>query len=225
MEPRRPPLRSLVLVFLLAAGGAFAQGQKFLDLGVKGGLALPSFIWTGDDGWNDITYFAVQGEVYAFACANLSPTFGIELEAGYRGKGCVVSDDYGNYAKWYMDYLEFPVWAKWTAHAPSGFGIYGGLGGYAAIFLGGRYEFSTGEGGVWDSSGSLSSGDSDSPTLVRPLDCGALLVAGMESRHWMGEMRFSFGFLQSMDFTPPPDFGGERGSLNSGIDFLVGYKL
>lgn len=215
---------SVAMFLIIACGSVSAQQVRPLDFGVKGGLALPSFFWTGDDSWNDMTYFAVQGEAYLFACANLSPSFGIEVEAGYRGKGCVVSDDYGNYAKWYMDYLEMPVWAKWTMRVPSGIGIYGGLGAYAAYFVGGRYDFSTGEEGL-DGSGSLTSGDTDSTTVVRPFDLGAILVVGMESRHWMGEMRFSIGFLKSMDFTPPPDFGGERGTLNSGIDFLVGYKL
>jgi hypothetical protein len=116
----------------------------------------------------------------------------------HRGKGCVASDDHGSFLKW-----------PWPAY-----------------FLGGRYDFSTGVTG-WDGTGSLTSGDSDSPTVVRPLDCGALIVVGMESKNWQGEMRFSIGLLKSMDFTPPADFNstGERGALNSGIDLLVGYKF
>jgi len=190
---------------------------------VKGGLALPSFFWTGDSDWNQATMFAIQGEAYVYSCLNLSSTFGVELEAGYRGKGCSVDASDG-YAHWYMDYLEVPLWAKWSVREGANLAFYGGLGGYAAWFLGGRYDFSTGVSGL-DGSGRLISGTADDPTVVRPFDCGALLVAGGESNKICLEFRFSVSFIPSLEFTPPSTFGGERGALNGGIDLLVGYRF
>lgn len=216
-------LSLLVLVAGLAPAAALEGAPRLFEYGVKGGISLPSFFWTGDDGWNQVTMFAFQTEAYAYGCLNLSPSFGVVLEAGYRGKGCSVDASDG-YLHWYMDYLELPLWAKWSAREGEDFCAYGGLGGYAAWFLGGRYDFSTGVSSL-DGSGSLSTGAADDPTVVRPFDCGLLLVAGLEAKRLILELRFSVGVLNSLDFTPPSEFGGSRGALNSGIDLLVGYRL
>jgi hypothetical protein len=221
--------RFTVCLFLIASLGAseplVAQidAPRFLDFGIKGGLSLPTFFWTGDDSWNQVTYFAVQGEAYAFACANLNPRFGIEIDAGYHGKGCSVDASDG-YVHWYMDYFEVPVWAKWSARVGRKLSVYGGIGGYAAWFLGGRYDFSTGVSGL-DGSGSLSGGTADDPTVVRPQDYGVLLVGGVQTGGVIFELRFSVSVVPSLEFTPPPDFGDARGSLNSGIDLLIGYSI
>ena len=114
--------------------------RRPLDFGVKGGLSLPTFFWTGDNSWNDVTNFAIQGEAYAFACVNVNPRFGVEIEAGYRGKGCSVDASDG-YVHWYMDYLEVPVWAKFSAPMGRNLSLYGGIGGYAAWFLGRSIQF------------------------------------------------------------------------------------
>jgi hypothetical protein len=219
-------LGALVIVFALAASAPVAAqegGPRLFDFGVKGGLSLPTFFWTGDTGWNDSTMFVLQGEAYAYGVVNLTPSFGIEVDGGYRGKGCSVDASDG-YAHWYMDYLELPVWAKWSSGDGQGFSVYGGIGGYAAWFLGGRYDFATGVGGL-DGKGKLTSGTADDPKVVRPLDYGVLLVVGGESRRIIVELRFSVSVVPSMEFTPPAEFGGARGSLNSGIDLLLGYHL
>ena len=198
--------------------------RRPLDFGVKGGLSLPTFFWTGDNSWNDVTNFAIQGEAYAFACVNVNPRFGVEIEAGYRGKGCSVDASDG-YVHWYMDYLEVPVWAKFSAPMGRNLSLYGGIGGYAAWFLGGRYNFSTGVSGL-NGSGSLSGGTTDDPTVVRPQDYGVLLVGGVQLGRVLFELRFSVSVVPSLEFTPPPDVGGDaRGALNSGIDLLIGYSI
>ncbi len=224
---KRPSLPVILLVAAVLSAGAplVAQGisPRLLDFGVKGGLALPSFFWTGDAGWNQSTVFALQGEAYAYACANLQPDFGIEVEAGYRGKGCSVEASDGH-AKWYMDYFEVPLWAKWSARMDENSSFYGGIGGYMAWFLGGRYDFSTGVSGL-DGVGKLSKGTAGDVTVVRPLDYGFLLVAGGEAGRMTFEGRFSVSIVKSMEFAPPSEFGGARGALNSGIDLIAGYRL
>ncbi len=110
---------------------AQAGEPRLMEFGVKGGLALPSFFWTGDSSWNDSTMFAIQGEVYAYGSVNVTPGFGIEVDGGYRGKGCSVDASDGH-VHWYMDYLELPVWAKWSSPISRDFRVYGGVGGYMA---------------------------------------------------------------------------------------------
>jgi hypothetical protein len=225
MEPRE---RSaiLLLVFALAATtpcAARGETARLFEFGAKGGLAMPSFFWTGDSGWNAATMFAFQAEAYLYVCVNLTPSLGVQIEAGYHGKGCSV-DAADGHAHWYMDYVELPVWARWSARETDAFSIYGGIGGYVAWFLGGRYDFSTGASGL-DGSGSLARGTENDPTVVRPLDYGILFVAGVEFGAVLFELRFSVGVVPSMDFTPPSQFGGTRGTLNSGLDALVGYRL
>lgn len=214
----------IVFALTLAVSTAIAAqvaGPKLFEYGVKGGLALPSFFWTGDAGWNEVTMFAVQGEAYAYGTVNLNQGFGIEVDAGYRGKGCSV-DATEEYAHWYMDYLELPVWAKWTSRDGQGFSVYGGVGGYAAWFIGGRYDFSASSAGL-NGAGKLTAGTAEDPTVVRPLDYGVLLVAGGESHRIIFEVRFSVSVVPSMEFIPTGL--DARGSLNSGIDLLLGYHL
>jgi hypothetical protein len=216
-------IAGVFLIGTLGSAAAQSQAPSRFEFGVKGGLALPSFFWTGDNGWNQVTVFAMQAEAYGFACMNFNGKFGIQAEAGYSGKGCKLSASDG-YARWYMDYLEVPVWAKWSSRSGPDLNVYGGLGGYAAWFIGGRYDFSTGEPGL-DGKGKLERGTADSPTTVRPTDFGVLLVCGMEGRHMIVEFRMPIGVVKSMQFTPPPVFGGARGSLNSGLGVIVGYRL
>jgi hypothetical protein len=211
-----------VLIIVWSTALVAQERQGPLEFGIKGGIALPSFFWTGDASWNPATMFAFQGEAFAFACLNLNEGFGVQAEFGYHGKGCSVDASDG-YAHWYMDYVELPLWAKWRT-GDADFSVYGGVGGYAAYFLGGRYEISTGD-PSFDGSGKLSTGDAEGTNVVRPLDLGLLLAAGVEAGRMIYEFRFSIGVVPSIEFTPPPSFGGSRGSLNSGIDILVGYRL
>jgi hypothetical protein len=206
-----------------ASLAAQAGEPRLLDFSVKGGLSLPTFFWTGDNSWNDVTMFALQGEAYAYGSVNITPGFGVEVDAGYRGKGCSVDASDG-YAHWYMDYLELPVWAKWSSRVGQRFSAYAGVGGYLAWCLGGRYDFSTEVSGL-DGAGRLTVGTADDVTVVRPMDYGVLFVVGGESRHMLFEVRFSVSVVPSMEFTPPPTFGDARGSLNSGIDLLLGYRI
>ena len=122
-----------------------------------------------------------------------------------------------------MDYLELPVWAKWSTRFPSATSVYGGLAAYAAYFIGGRYDFKTlTDSDTYDlESGRLTSGSSNDETVVRPFDYGAILVCGMEKK-WSGEIRFSCAFVDSREFG---EGDSAKGSLNSGFDFLVGYKF
>lgn len=223
----RPVLRWILAPILLGAAMAFpvaAQAGKppLLELGAKGGLALASYFWTGDAGWNESTMFVLQGEALIAADLKLSPTFGVTLEAGYHGKGCSVDASDG-YAHWYLDYFELPVWAKWSERTENSI-LYGGIGGYAAWFLGGRHVFSTGVPGL-DGSGGLSAGVADDPTIVKPFDYGALFLVGGGSRGMRFELRFSVGAIPCIEFTPPASFGSSRACLNSGFDLLVGYSL
>jgi hypothetical protein len=220
-------IRVFVVVFFVAALSLPAVSQsdtpKQFEVGVKGGLALPAFFWTGDDYWNPVTMFAFQGAAYGYACLNFSSSFALQVEAGYKGKGCNVDASDGH-ARWYMDYIEVPLWAKWSMREGANSNFYGGLGAYAAYFLGGRYDFSTGEPGL-DGSGTLVRGTEETPTTVRPLDFGIVLICGMEAQRYIFEIRMPIGVVRSMQFTPPPVFGGPRGTLNSGIDLLVGYRF
>lgn len=216
-------IAALILACALIPAAAQAGAPGRFEFGVKGGLALPSFFWTGDAGWNQSTMFAFQGAAYGYACANFSGALALQVEAGYAGKGCSVDASDG-YARWYMDYVDVPVWVKFSMREGRGNNYYGGLGGYFSYFLGGRYDFSTGEPGL-DGKGSLTSGTAESPTVVRPRDFGALLVCGVEGDHLIVEFRMPIAVVNSMEFTPPSVFGDARGSLNSGIAILVGYRF
>jgi len=207
----------------LAAQEGSASGQAgSLEFGVKGGLSLASFFWTGDLGWNSSTMFAFMPEAFAFARVGLSDGFGIQLDAGYHGNGCSVDASDG-YAHWYMHYLELPIWARWNT-GDDDFNLYAGVGAYLAWFLGGSYDIATGY-ADFDGSGSLTQGTIGQVDVVRAMDYGVLFVLGVETGRTIYELRFPIGIVTAIEFTPPLDFGGTRGVLNSGFDIIVGYRF
>jgi len=209
-----------VFIFLLNASlfsesdspGATARKLPLFEGGVKGGLSMASFFWTGDHGWNNSTMFAFLPALWGFCDVNLTDTVGIELNAGYAGKGCSVDASDG-YLHWYYHYLDFPVFIKWQTQDPS-MRFYASAGGYFSKLLSGSYDFGVSGSSYFDGKGAMTIGTNDSPTFMHPYDYGLLF-----------EFRFTVSLSPAMEFTPPEEYGGSRGALNSGIMLIAGYKL
>ncbi len=231
------PLKSSIALALLAFAlqCAGAQGKLIdneaakrasvsVDFGVKGALALPSFFWTGDTGWNPVTETGIWFAGWAYSSIDLVEGVSLQVEAGYAGKGCRLDASDGSML-WLTHYLEVPAWLKFSYSDPD-FSVYAGVGGYYAWFLGGTYDFDV-SGSEWIGSGDLTQGSGEGATIVRPYDFGLLFTLGWEIGQTVYEFRLPIALMPSIEFTPldPYSFGDYRGALNSGIYIGVGYRL
>lgn len=226
------PMTLALLAFALPCAGA--QGKPidneaarrapvYVDFGVKGALALPSFFWTGDDGWNSVTETGIWAAGWAYSSIGFVEGVSLQVEAGYAGKGSRLDASDGSMI-WLTHYLELPAWLKFS-YSGSDFLLNAGVGGYFAWFLGGTYDFKV-PASEWLGSGDLTRGSGEGATIVRPYDYGLLFTLGWEIGQTVFEFRLPVALMASIEFTPlDPSFGDFRGALNSGIYMGVGYRL
>lgn len=235
---RSPSFRSsailAVLVLFAPFAVAVAQGKGTdneaisrlpvsIDLGVKGALALPSFFWKGDLGWNSVTETGIWVAGWAYSSISLMENISLQIEGGYAGKGCRLDASDGLMI-WLTHYLEIPAWLKFSYSEPD-FSVYAGAGGYFAWFLGGTYDFNV-PGSEWTGSGALIQGPDEGATFVRPYDYGLIFTLGWETGQTVFEFRLPIAIMASIEITPQDaTYGAYRGALNSGMYLGVGYRF
>ena len=213
-------------VILSAQSNTPGNGEEpaAVEFGVKGTLSLPSFFWLEDLSWNQVTMFALQGGFWGHAAFNITEEFAIQAEIGYCGKGASLDASDGS-IKWYFDYLEIPVWLKWSVRTPeSAFWL--GAGGYYGYCLGGRYTFNV-PGSEWNSAGAMTIGSREIISEIRQHDAGLIFIIGGEENNIEYEIKFPVGLIPAIAFTPEDQisYGGYRKALNSGIMLCIGYKF
>ncbi len=101
---------TVVLLFAAFVPRPVAAAINF-DLGVKGGLSLASYKWTGESA-SDVLTRPVFGVFFAF---NLNKTFAIQPEVYYLTNGGIYNYDFEGTPYKYVDldkYIHVPVLAK-----------------------------------------------------------------------------------------------------------------
>ena len=217
-------LSSTQSLFSQNTGNNGIEEPTIFEFGVKGALSLPSFFWLEDNSWNGATMFLLQGAAWAYSTINISEDIGIQLEAGYCGKGASLDASDGS-LKWRFHYIEIPLLVKWMFRE-SHMNFWVGSGGYYSYFLGGTYNFDV-PGSEWTGKGKLTTGNNEIITEIRQHDIGLLFTAGYASGKFIYELRFPIGLTPVLAFTPEDQitYGRYRKALNSGLMFSVGYRF
>jgi hypothetical protein len=215
----RRALPAVLLALLLSALPAGAEGPALVEVSGKAGLSMASFFWTQNGSWNDMTMFVFHPVAYAVCAVNITPEIAIQAELGYAGRGASI-DASREYAHWYFNYVEVPVWIKFSSVEPK-LRVYAGAGGYVAYMFGGDYDFdapSVSLGGK----GSLCLTGTGTRVGVPAVDYGLTGTCGVDIDRLLLELRFALGLSPVLDFTLPD---GRRQSINADIQLLVGWRL
>ena len=193
------------------------------EIGIKGGLSMAGFFWTGDNGWNNSTMFVFMPVIWAVTTWNITESIALQLEGGYCGKGSSIDASDG-FAHWYYHYFDFPVFIKFQ-QIDGDMRFYAGAGGYFAKTIAGFYDFNVPRDSYFLGKGDMTISESGAQTNLKPYDYGLVFNCGIQNYHWVFEFRFTISLSSVMEFTPPVIYGDTRGALNSGIILTAGYTL
>ena len=210
-------LAAFCLIALPAVGAPVAVPA--FEIGVKGGLSCASFFWEENNSWNDLTMFVFHPNLYAQIAWNISPSLALQLECGYAGRGASI-DATNEYAHWYFNYIEVPLWLKFQDRS-AGMNAYAGAGGYVAWMLGGDYDFNA-PSVLLNGKGPLTFAGPADATHTPRLDFGISGTVGGEFGQTIAELRFAVGIPSVLDFTL---IDGARKAINADIQLLMGWRL
>jgi hypothetical protein len=216
---RRSLAAGVVCVLLLVPASFLAAQVPAFEAGVKGGVSFASFFWTVNNSWNDLTVFVVHPDVYGQATWNITPGVALQLELGYAGRGASIEASQED-LRWYFNYVEVPLWLKFSERS-EGMDVYAGGGGYVAWMLAGDYDFNASSVSL-SGKGPLALTGVGDPTSAPSLDYGLSGTVGAQFGHVIAELRFAVGLPSVLDFTLSD---GQRKAVNADIQLLAGWRL
>ncbi len=212
---------AILLVALLAANNAFAQG-----FGVKGSFNMFNMTITDEDDDKTDTGMIPTFDAGVFGEFSVAPEFFIRPELLFAAKGTKITESEADpKPKLGLTYLEVPVLFLYKGALGNG-KVLLGFGPYLSYGIGGKYTWGDDHSMDVKFKGDVKSADIDDSDVIyfAPLDYGAKIMAGFEVAAGLQvALDASLGLANIS-----PKYDGEKSDSsikNVGFGLTVGYLI